>query len=92
MSYTRDPFTSKLFRVNLLSRNFIISELPTESEALRESPIFTVKTETAGHSNITRNWISEIQQSVSDQRNRLLEEKTTREFSTLSILRSPAFG
>ena len=63
----------------------ILSELPTESEALRESPMFTVKTETAGHSNITSNWISEIQQSVSDQHNRLLEEETTREFSTLIV-------
>ena len=59
MNYTRDPFTSKLFRVNL---KWILSELPTELEALRESPELTVKTETVGHVNITSNWISEIQQ------------------------------
>ena len=58
MNYTRDPFTSKLFRVNL---KWILSELPTELEALRESPELTVKTETVGHVNITSNWINEIQ-------------------------------
>ena len=36
-------------------------ELPTELEALRESPELTVKTETVGHVNITSNWINEIQ-------------------------------
>ena len=58
MNYTRDPFTSKLFRVNL---KWILSELPTELEALRKSPELTVKTETVGYVNITSNWISEIQ-------------------------------
>ena len=58
MNYTREPFTSKLFRVNL---KWILSELPTELEALRESPELTVKTETFGYVNITSNWISEIQ-------------------------------
>ena len=62
MDYTRDPFTSELFRVNLLSRNLVYCELPTELEALRESPELTVKTETVGHVNITSNWIGEIQQ------------------------------
>ena len=52
-------------------------------ESLRESSIFNVKIETVGYSNITSNWISEIQQRVSVQHNRLLEEETTREFSTL---------
>ena len=52
-------------------------------ESLRESSIFNVKTETVGYSNITSNWISEIQQRVSVKHNRLLEEETTREFSTL---------
>ena len=37
-------------------------ELPTELEALRESPELTVKTETVGYVNITSNWIGEIQQ------------------------------
>ena len=58
MNYTRDPFTSKLFLVNL---KWILSELPTELEALRKSPELTVKTETVGYVNITSNWISEIQ-------------------------------
>ena len=62
MDYTRDPFTSELFRVNLLSRNLVYCELPTELEALRESPELTVKTETVGYVNITSNWIGEIQQ------------------------------
>ena len=52
-------------------------------ESLRESSIFNVKIETVGYSNITSNWISEIQQRVSVKHNRLLEEETTREFSTL---------
>ena len=52
-------------------------------ESLSESSIFTVKIETVGYSNITSNWISEIQQRVSVKHNRLLEEKTTRQFSTL---------
>ena len=62
MDYTRDPFTSELFRVNLLSRNLVYCELPTELEAPRESPELTVKTETVGYVNITSNWIGEIQQ------------------------------
>ena len=52
-------------------------------ESLREPSIFNVKIETVGYSNITSNWISEIQQRVSVKHNRLLEEETTREFSTL---------
>ena len=36
-------------------------ELPTELEALRESPEVTVKTETVGYVNITSNWMGEIQ-------------------------------
>ena len=63
MNYTRDAFTNELFPVNLLSRNLgVLSELPTELEALREPPELTVKTETVGHVNITSNWISVIQQ------------------------------
>ena len=52
-------------------------------ESISESSIFTVKIETVGYSNITSNWISEIQQRFSVKHNRLLEEETTREFSTL---------
>ena len=37
-------------------------ELPTELEALRESPEVTVKTETVGYVNITSNSMGEIQQ------------------------------
>ena len=62
MIYTRDLFTSELFRVNLLSRNLVHRELRTELEALRESPELTVKTEAVGYGNITSNWIGEIQQ------------------------------
>ena len=40
-------------------------------ESLRESSIFNVKIETVGYSNITSNWISEIQQRVSVKHNRL---------------------
>ena len=58
MNYTRDPFTSEPFRVNL---KWILSELPTVLEALRESPELTVKTETVGYVNVSSNWISEIQ-------------------------------
>ena len=49
-------------RPSLLSRNLVYCELPTELEALRESPELTVKTETVGYVNITSNWIGEIQQ------------------------------
>ena len=62
MDYMRNPFTSELFRVNLLSRNLVYRELPTELEGLRESPELTVKTETVGFVNITSNWIGKIQQ------------------------------
>ena len=62
MNYTRDPFTSELFRLNLLSSNLVYCELPTELKALRESPEVTVKTETVGYVNITSNWMGEIQQ------------------------------
>ena len=40
----------------------VLSELPTELEAKRESPALTVKTETVRHVNIRNNWVSEIQQ------------------------------
>ena len=64
MDYARDPC-----KRTLPSESFIAEELtscikPTELEALIESPKLTVKTETAGHVNITRNWISEIQQCL----------------------------
>lgn len=39
-------------------------------ESLRESSIFNVKIETVGYSNITSNWISEIQQRVSVKHNK----------------------
>ena len=60
-------YERRIYKRTLLSESFIekpcvLSELPTELEALRESPELTVKTETVGHVNITSNWISEIQQ------------------------------
>ena len=76
MDHTRDPFTSELLRMNLLSSNLVYCELPTELEALRESPELTVKTETVGYVNITSNWIGEFN-SVSDQHNSLMEEFST---------------
>ena len=83
MNYTREPFTSKLFRVNL---KWILSELPTELEALRESPELTVKTETFGYVNITYHYyyyyyyyeqLDQWNSSDSDQHNSLLEEFST---------------
>ena len=64
MDYTRDPC-----KRTLPSESFITEELtscikPTKLEALIESPKLTVKTETVGYVNITRNWISEIQQCL----------------------------
>ena len=64
MDYTRDPC-----KRTLPSESFIAEELTsciksTELEALIESPKLTVKTETVGYVNITRNWISEIQQCL----------------------------
>ena len=58
MNYTRDPLTSESF----IEKPCVLSELPTELEALRESPKLTAKTETVRYVNITSNWISEIQQ------------------------------
>ena len=63
--HERDPFTIELFRVNLIEKLCLLSELPsTELEAPRELPKLTAKTETVGYVNITSNWISEIQQRV----------------------------
>ena len=64
MDYTRDPC-----KRTLPSESFFAEELtscikPTKLEALIESPKLTVKTETVGYVNITRNWISEIQQCL----------------------------
>ena len=41
--YARDPFTSELFRVSLYQETLYLSELPTELEALKESPELTVQ-------------------------------------------------
>ena len=45
-----------------IEKPIMYCELPTELEALRESPELTVKAETVGYLNITSNWIGEIQQ------------------------------
>ena len=47
---------------SFIEKPCVLSEIPTELEAGRESPALTVKTETVGHVNITNNWVSEIQQ------------------------------
>ena len=39
----RDPFTNELFRVSLYQETLYLSELPTELEALKESPELTVQ-------------------------------------------------
>ena len=50
---------------SFIEKPCVLSELPTELEAPRQSPELTVstvlKTETVGYVNITSNWISEIQ-------------------------------
>ena len=47
---------------SFIEKSCALSELPTELEALRESPELTVRIETVGYVNITSNWISKIQQ------------------------------
>ena len=60
--YGHELYERTIYERTLSSKSFIESELPTEFEALNESPELTVKTETVGYVNITSNWISEIQQ------------------------------
>ena len=60
--YGHELYKKTIYERTLPSKSFIESELPTEFEALRESPELTVKTETVGYVNITSNWIREIQQ------------------------------
>ena len=70
--YERPIYNRTLSSESFIEKLCVLSELPsTELEAPRESPKLTVKTETVGYVNITSNWISEIQQAVSDQHNRL---------------------
>ena len=47
---------------SFIEKPIVYCGLPTELEALRELPEWTVKTETVGYVNITSNWIGEIQQ------------------------------
>ena len=61
MNYVRDPLKNELSE-SFVEKPYVLSQLPTELEALRESPESTVKTETVEYVNITSNWISEIQQ------------------------------
>ena len=77
--YARDPF-SPVYRRALPSESFIekpwkVSEPPTALEALKESPEWTIKTQTVRYVNITSNWISEI--SVFNQHNSLMEFSTS---------------
>ena len=60
--YERRIYMRTLPSESFIEKPSVLSELPPELEALRESPELTVKTETVEHVNITSNWISEIQQ------------------------------
>ena len=60
--YSHELYERPIYERTLPSTSFIESELPTEFEALKESPELTVNTKTFGYVNITSNWISEIQQ------------------------------
>ena len=59
MNYMRDPLKNEQSE-SFVEKPQVLSQLPTELEALRESPESTVKTETVEYVNITSNWISEI--------------------------------
>ena len=59
--YERPIYKRTLPSESFIEKPCVLSELPTELEAPRESPELTVKTETVGYVNITSNWISEIQ-------------------------------
>ena len=63
--YERPIYKRTLANESFIEKPCVLSELPTELEAPRESPELTVltvlKTETVGYVNITSNWISEIQ-------------------------------
>ena len=56
--YERPIFKRTLPSESFIEKSCVLSELPTEFEALRESPILTDKTETVRYVNITSNWIS----------------------------------
>ena len=56
--HERPIFKQTLPSESFIEKPCILSELLTEFEALRESPILTDKTETVGYVNITSNWIS----------------------------------
>ena len=60
--YSHELYERPIYERTLPSTSFIESELPTEFEALKESPELTGNTKTFGYVNITSNWISEIQQ------------------------------
>ena len=58
--YERRIYKRTLPSESFIEKPCVFSELPTELEALRESPEVTVKTETVGRVKILSNWISEI--------------------------------
>ena len=62
MNYGRPIYKRTFPSESFIEKPCVLSELPTEFEALRESPELPVKTETVWYVNITSNWISEIQQ------------------------------
>ena len=59
--YERPIYKRTLPSESCIEKTCVLTELPTELEASRESRELTVKTETVGYVNITKNWISEIQ-------------------------------
>ena len=60
--YERPTYKRTLPSESFVEKPCVVSQLPTELEALRESSELTVKTQTVEYVNITSNWISEIQQ------------------------------
>ena len=61
--YARDPFTSELFRVYLLSEETLYSKWATYwVKGAKRITRINCSTQTARNVNITSNWISEIQE------------------------------
>ena len=60
--YEKPIYKRTLPSESFIEKPIVYCGLPTELEALREPPEWTVKTETVGYVNITNYWIDEIQQ------------------------------
>ena len=60
--YERPNYKRSLPNESFIEKSCVLSELPTELAALRESSELIVRIETVGYVNITSNWISENQQ------------------------------